>query len=100
MQLCAQAVCLEEMLCCQIPEAYLYYGEPRKREKVALDGQIREKLSRALEQMRDLLRRRVTPKVKKSKACRGCSFESVCLPQVTGGASAEEYLKKMIWEGE
>ncbi len=100
MQLCAQAVCLEEMLCCQIPEAYLYYGEPRKREEVILNEQLRDRLRHTVKQMRELSRRRVTPQVKKGKACRGCSFEGICLPKVTGGSSAAAYLQTAILEGE
>ncbi len=43
LQLCAQAMCLEEMLLCTVPEGSLFYGEPRRRTRVALDAALRER---------------------------------------------------------
>ena len=42
-QLMAQALCLEDMLCCEIPLGYLYYGETKRREKIIFDADLREK---------------------------------------------------------
>ena len=51
-QLCGQALCLEEMLCCQIPEGSLFYGETRRRTRVAFDGTLRQ---RTLDLLHELL---------------------------------------------
>nr|WP_122013347.1 CRISPR-associated protein Cas4 [Maliibacterium massiliense] len=100
LQLCAQAVCLEDMLCCRIPEAYLYYGEPRKRSLVKLDQELRDNLADTIQRMRAMMLRGQVPRVKKSKACRGCSLADVCLPAVTGGGSARDYLSHAICQEE
>ena len=55
LQLCAEAICLEEMLCCPpIPTAYLYYMETKRRESVALSPELRNEVERMLTEMRAL----------------------------------------------
>lgn len=58
LQLCAQGMCLEEMLCCDVPEGALFYGETRRREIVAFSEALREQVRDYLEQMHALYRRR------------------------------------------
>ena len=65
LQLCAQAMCLEEMLACSIPVGFLYYGEPRRREKVELTADLRGRVEQALEEMHRLARRGYTPVVQR-----------------------------------
>jgi len=60
LQLCAQALCLEEMLLCTIPEGFLYYGEPKRRIKVALDEALREKVRAVCREMHELYEKRYT----------------------------------------
>ena len=98
LQLTAQAMCLEEMLCCEIPEGYLYYGEPRRRTVVPLDAAAREDVLAALAEMRSLYQRRHTPKVKPGWACRGCSLAEICLPKLKKQSSALQYLQSHIRE--
>ncbi len=57
LQLCAQAMCLEEMLCCTVPEGALYYGELRHRMDVVFTPALREQVRTLLEEMHDLYRR-------------------------------------------
>lgn len=54
LQLAAQAMCLEEMLCCTIPIGYLYYGKTKRRSKVEIDTQLREKTIAMLTEMHQL----------------------------------------------
>lgn len=96
LQLCAQAMCLEEMLCCDIPEAALYYGEIRRREIIDLDAPLRELVRSSLEQMHDLYRRHHTPKVKPTKSCNACSLKELCLPRLMKKRSVTEYLKNRL----
>ena len=82
LQLCAQAVCLEEMLCCEIDQGALFYGEPRRRETVEFSAGLRENLETATEAMHTLFSRKHTPKSKKGKHCSSCSLKDFCLPKI------------------
>lgn len=82
LQLAAQALCLEEMLCCEIPAGALFYWKTRRRERVEIDAGLREKTERMLREMREYYDRRYTPRVKPGKACESCSLSDVCLPRL------------------
>ena len=96
LQLCAQAMCLEEILCCDIPEGALFYGEIRRREVVDLDEALRNQVKSLLEQMHDFYRRGYTPKVKPSRGCNACSLRELCLPKLTKKYSVADYLRKSM----
>ena len=82
LQLCAQAVCLEEMLCCKIENGALFYGEPRRRETVSFSEELRQKLEIITKAMHYLFARKYTPKTKPGKFCLSCSLKDVCLPKL------------------
>lgn len=94
LQLCAQAICLEEMLCCSIMEGALFYGEERKREKILLTDDLREQVRTTAEQMHDLYSKRYTPRVKTSKKCGACSLREICLPQIMKCETVSEYIHR------
>lgn len=96
MQLAAQAMCLEEMLCCDIPVGYLFYGDTRHRLKVEIDAALRSRVEKAVCEMHDMFSRRYTPKVKRSKACNACSLKEICLPVLCSEKSAEKYMRDML----
>lgn len=96
MQLAAQAMCLEEMLCCEIPFGFLFYGETRRRLKVEFDDEIRRKTENVIEEMHRLYRSRSTPKVRRTKACNACSLKDICLPVLCSNKSASEYVRNML----
>ncbi len=96
LQLCAQAMCLEQMFVCDIPDAYLYYGETRHRQKVELDEQLRETVLSHLKEMREMYERRHTPKVKTTKACASCSLKDICLPKLNKARPAKQYINEML----
>ena len=100
LQLAAQAMCLEDMLCCQIPAGYLYYGETRRRTKVDIDKALREQTKHVLEEMHELFHRGHTPKVKRTKACNACSLKNICLPVLCGKKTASEYMDTHMKEGD
>lgn len=81
LQLCAEALCLEEMFCCDVPEGCLYYDEIHRRERISFDEALRADVRRAFSEMHDYARRGHTPRVKPAKHCRACSLEPVCLPR-------------------
>ena len=97
-QLAAQAMCLEEMLCCEIPEGFLYYGEIRRRVKVAIDDTLRETVQKTAGEMHDYARRGYTPKVKRTKACNACSLKNICLPGLGRKENAAAYVNARLAE--
>lgn len=92
LQLCAQAMCLEEMLCCAIPQGALYYGEPRRRTQVEFTPELRGEVRACLSEMHGLYARGHTPRVKPGKMCRACSLREACLPALSGRRSVAEYI--------
>lgn len=96
LQLCCQAMCLEEMLATQIPEGALFYGEPRRREVVAFTPEMREQVKAILREMHALHKRGYTPKVKTGKFCRACSLFETCLPKLCKDLSAKAYIQEAL----
>lgn len=98
LQLCLQAMCLEEMLVCTIEQACLYYGETRRRERVELTQELRGEVHQVLSQMHAYYERRHTPRVKPTKSCNACSLKTCCLPRLGKGRSADGYIHARLWE--
>ena len=95
-QLCAQAMCLEEMLCCDIPEGALYFDEPRRRVKIELTEVLRKEVKTALQEMHQLYARRYTPKVRRTKSCNACSLKDICLPGLMKKKSVTSYYQSRL----
>lgn len=100
LQLCCQAMCLEEMLACEVPDGFLYYGETHRREKVEFTQALREQVREMLAEMHAYYSRSFTPKVKPSKSCNACSLKELCLPKLCGKLSARTYIKARLQEDE
>ena len=100
LQVCAQAMCLEEMLGCRIETAALYYGEIRGREQVPLSEELRSKVRSMLQEMRDYYSRGYTPKVKTGKHCNACSMKDICVPMLNRRISVKQYIQQFIREEE
>ena len=92
LQLCGQGICLEEMLSCEIPAGFLYYGETHRREEVPFTPELRGQVRDMLEEMHGYFSRQYTPKVKPSKSCNACSLKDICLPKLCGKLSAKAYI--------
>ena len=93
LQLCGQAMCLEEMLCCQIPTGALYYGETHRRTEVTFTPELRQEVRALLAEMHSLYAQGKTPKVKPTKACGACSLKELCLPKLMRSKSVSSYLR-------
>ncbi len=100
LQLCAQALCLEEMLACDIPQGYLFYGETRRRLPVLFDRQLRGLVAALFTEMHDLYRRGHTPRVRPHKGCKACSLANLCLPKLGKNTSAAAYISARLQEVE
>lgn len=96
MQLTAQAMCLEEMFCTEIPEAYLFYGETRRREQVEITEELRATCRKLLLEMHQLFARGHTPKVRKTKKCEACSLKEICLPKLEKRKSVAAYIAEYM----
>jgi CRISPR-associated exonuclease Cas4 len=100
LQLCCQAMCLEEMLACDIHRGSLFYGENRRRQTVGFTTELRQRVISMLSQMHEYFARGYTPEVKPRKGCNACSLKDVCLPKLHRFASVGDYLKQHISEVE
>lgn len=100
LQVAAQALCLEEMLCCTIPHGYIYYGEIRRREKIEFTNEIRNRVKSIFAEMHKYYAQQYTPKVKISKKCNACSLKHICLPVLNKNKSVSGYIEKRISEEE
>ncbi len=100
MQLTAQAMCLEEMLCCEVEKGYLYYGETRHRETIEINEQYKNNVIELFQEMHNLFDKKHTPNVKRTKACNACSLKDICLPVLLKNKSVKEYITKAIKEEE
>lgn len=101
-QLCAQALCLEAMLACVVPEGALFYGQTRRRKSVIFDEALRTLTLETIRAVRTLFEKRRTPQaVYEAKRCDTCSLLELCRPQELARAkSVREWLLQQIAEAE
>lgn len=96
-QICAQALCLEEMLGAQVPAGAMFYGATRRRFEVEFDEYLRETTEDAARRLHELIRSQVTPMARHEKKCRNCSLLEQCLPKLSGRSrSAVRYLEEAL----
>jgi CRISPR-associated exonuclease Cas4 len=96
-QLCAQAICLEEMLSAPIPRGYLYYGETRHRVEIVFTAALRALVKEMSDEMHNYFSRGYTPRVKPFKGCRSCSLADVCLPMLQEKViAASRYIQRQL----
>ncbi|GAB7024107.1 CRISPR-associated protein Cas4 [Salidesulfovibrio brasiliensis] len=88
-QLCAQALCLEEMLGVHVPEGAIFYGKPRRRERVSFDALLRQEVQRVCSAVREMVQKAILPDAEKGPKCRNCSLRDACMPgKATYGVEA------------
>jgi CRISPR-associated exonuclease Cas4 len=96
-QLCAQTMCLEEMLNVEVPTGALFYGLSKRRHDVSFDPDLRAATECAARGLHELVNNGKTPPAVYEKKCKNCSLLELCMPKTTGGGkSAEGYLKSVI----
>ncbi len=95
-QLCAQAICLEEMLEIKIPEGALFYGKNRRRHPVAFSEELRCLTESTAQKIHEMFQTGKTPKAEYSKKCESCSLKDQCLPKRTSAnIKVSKYIKRM-----
>ena len=98
-QLCAQALCLEEMLSRSVAAGAIFYGRPRRRLAVSFDAPLREATRAACADLHAFIQAGRTPEAVFAQRCRACSLESICLPRACGGKrSARTYVRQATEE--
>lgn len=98
-QLCAQAMCLEEMLNVHIPAGAIFYGQTRHRLDVVFDEALRRKTEEAAKQAHVLIESGYTPKPVYAKRCERCSLKAECLPKtMQKKRSVKTYLTRVTGE--
>ena len=83
-QLCAQALCLEEMLGCSVPDGALFYAKTRRRQPVPFDTGLRDLTVQVAGEVRANIRDGRTPAPVLGPGCRRCSMKDLCQPEVLG----------------
>ena len=98
-QLCAQAICLEEMLNVSIPAGALFYGKTRRRLDVDFDEALRQETEAAAIKTHELIDAGITPAPVYAKRCESCSLMAECMPKtIQKKRTVESYLKRMLDE--
>jgi CRISPR-associated exonuclease Cas4 len=96
-QLCAQALCLEEMLGIAVPEGAVYDGRTHRRQAVTFDNELRRLVESLAERMHELFRQKLTPPPVLKKACRSCSLFEQCLPEkINPERRVSRYLERWL----
>lgn len=96
LQLAAQAVCLEEMLCCKIPVGAIFYGKTKRRQQVDITDKLKTQVCQMFAEMHGYFERGYVPKVKPSKSCNACSLKNLCLPKLSRLKSVRTYLEQNL----
>jgi len=98
-QLCAQALCLEEMLNIEVPSGAFFYGKKRRRTDVVFDDALRRQTEDTAMRLHELIASGRTPKPVYMKKCDSCSLVDICLPKILGKKrSVKHYLSGAIQE--
>jgi len=95
-QLCAQALCLEEMLSVEIPAGALFYGQTKRRLDVSFDMALRGETEEITRRVRELIESGITPLPVYSKRCENCSLVEECMPKtLQKQCPVENYLHRI-----
>jgi CRISPR-associated exonuclease Cas4 len=100
-QLCAQALCLEEMLDAAVPEGAVYFGTTRRREAIVFDSTLRAEVRQAAARLHELVASGRTPPAVQQKKCKQCSLVELCMPKLgRRSRSAAAYLRHIMEGGD
>ncbi len=98
LQLCAQAMCLEEMLDVAVPRGALYSHRIRRRHEVEIDAELRQQTIVVIKEIRALLRSRQLPPALNDARCRHCSLRDACLPNVIEERARLQGLQSVLFQ--
>ena len=96
-QLCAQAMCLEEMLSVPVPKGAIFHIRSQHRREVVFDEPLRQLTIQTAARLHELVRSRITPPAEWKPRCKGCSLLDICMPKAwRPRATAKRYLEELI----
>lgn len=94
-QLCAQVLCLEEMLGTKITRGAFFYGKTRRRDIVEMEESLRVETETIIGSVREIVSKRKIPYAKYSSKCRNCSLEDICMPKAMNDRKLREYISDL-----
>ncbi|HRP94387.1 MAG TPA: CRISPR-associated protein Cas4 [Ignavibacteriaceae bacterium] len=94
-QLCAQAICLEEMLNITIKQGAFFYGKIRRRNIVDIDEELRTQTENIILAVRQIVASKKIPIAEFQTKCRNCSLQSICQPKAMNKRKLENYIKDL-----
>lgn len=95
-QLCAQALCLEEMLSIEIPAGALYYGKTRRRKETPFTDTLRNETIALTQKMHQMMAQQATVAAEKSKKCDQCSLQTLCMPTGREQIKTKRYIEQLF----
>ena len=100
-QLCAQAMCLEEMLNVPVPKGAIFHIKSQHRREVLFDESLRQQTITAAARLHEIVRNGITPRAEWKPRCKGCSLLETCMPKAwRPKATAAKYLEDLIQSGD
>lgn len=97
-QLCAQALCLEEMFGISVPHGAIFHADSKRRREVEFDKELRARTADAIRRLHEQARSSTVPAAEYRDACEECSLFDVCLPKATGTDSRAGRLARQLFE--
>lgn len=98
LQLTAQAMCLEEMLLCEVPTGFIFYNELKHRVEIPITEENRDEVREIFHKMHQYFNKSYTPKVRTGSFCNNCSLQNICLPELMNKQSVNSYIERKIHE--
>lgn len=95
-QLCAQVLCLEEMLNVEISKAAFFYGKIRRRNIIEITTELREQTQEVISKVRELVDNKKVPIIEYSSKCRNCSLISICQPKAMNKKKLNRYIQDLF----
>ena len=94
-QLCAQVLCLEEMLNTKISKAAFFYGKIRRRNILEIDDELRKQTEEIIASVREIVAKKIVPHAEYSSKCRNCSLINICQPKAMNKRKLQNYMKEL-----
>ena len=96
-QLCAQALCLEEMFGFAIGSGAIFHAQSQQRHEVPFDNALRQKTLTALANLKTLIATAAIPPAELKPLCEGCSLHETCLPELAAHPARLRALREQLW---
>lgn len=97
-QMCAQALCLEEMMACEVSLGAIWYGAPKRRHEIPIDADLRSLTLQVIAEVRSILTTSVLPQPVDDQRCEECQLLGHCLPGISAHPQrVERYIQREVF---